>query len=166
MKFQIKPVREDFLVKVRNYGLDDQNQPVERFVAEGGEPCRDVLRRARQGEGLILASYCPFSRPGPYKEYGPVFVLAEADGHAPTLDELPLPQSTPTDYLAGQFVLRAYDAGERIVDATLSTPQRCERDLERLFGNPGTAFVLVRFAAYGCYALRVERVEMDAANRG
>jgi hypothetical protein len=156
MKIQIIPVREDFLVKVRKYGLDDQNQPVERFVAEGGEPCRDVLRRARAGEGLVLASYCPFSRPGPYKEYGPVFVLAEPSRDAAVLDELPLPRGEPTDYLGEQFVLRAYDAEERIVDAMLSTPASCERDLERLFGDGHAAFVLARFAAYGCYAFRVE----------
>jgi hypothetical protein len=156
MKIQIIPVREDFLVKVRKYGLDDQNQPVERFVAQGGEPCRDVLRRARAGEGLVLASYCPFSHPGPYKEYGPVFVLAKPSGDAAILDELPLPRGKPTDYLGEQFVLRAYDARERIVDAVLSTPADCERDLERLFGEAHAAFVLVRFAAYGCYAFRVE----------
>lgn len=166
MKIQITPVREDFLVKVRKYGLDDQNQPVERSIAKGGEPCRDVLRRARAGERLALASYCPFSLPGPYKEYGPVFVLAERSRDEAALDEMPLPRGEPTDYLGEQFVLRAYDAGERIVDAMLSTPETCQRDLERLFRAPDATFVLVRFPAYGCYALRVERVGTEVANRG
>ena len=70
MKYQITPIRKDFLIKVRESGIDDQNQPIVHFIAEGGEPCRDVLRRAVAGEELILASYCPFSKPGPFKEYG------------------------------------------------------------------------------------------------
>lgn len=156
MNIRIVPLREDFLVKVRKDGLDDQNQPVERFAAEGGEPCRDVLRRASPGEGLVLASYCPFSRPGPYKEYGPVFVLAEPSGEVVDLHALPLPRGAATDYLGEQFVLRGYDARERIVDAMLSTPRTCERDLARLLEAPRVAFVLVRFAAYGCYGCRIE----------
>jgi hypothetical protein len=128
---------------------------VERLVAQGGEPCRDVLRRATPGESLILASYCPFSRSGPYREYGPVFVLAEPSAEIVPLDRLPLPTGVETDYLGAQFVLRAYDDHERIVDATLSTPQTCVSDLERLQCHARPAFVLVRFAAYGCYALRL-----------
>lgn len=150
------PLRQDFLIKVRQYGLDDQNQPVERLVAEGGEPCRDVLRRARAGEELILASYCPFSLPGPYKEYGPIFTLAHPSAEHVKLDKLPLPNGAATDYLREHFVLRAYDERERIVDSLLSTPERCEADLERLFGDRRMKFVLVRFAAFGCYAFRIE----------
>jgi hypothetical protein len=50
------PLRDSFLLKARSEGVDDLGQPVERWVAEGGEPCRDALRRARPGEALILAS--------------------------------------------------------------------------------------------------------------
>ena len=76
MKYQITPIRNDFLIKVRESSIDDQTQPIVHIIANGGEPCRDVLRRAVAGEELILASYCPFSKPGPFKEYGAVFVLA------------------------------------------------------------------------------------------
>lgn len=156
MDIQITPLREDFLIKIRKYGLDDQNQPVERLVAEGGEPCRDVLRRARAGETLILASYCPFSRSGPYKEYGPIFTLAEPSAEAVRFDRLPLPNGQDSDYLPDHFVLRAYDEFERIVGSLLSSPARCEADLERLLADTRVKFVLVRFAAFGCYAFRIE----------
>ena len=56
MNYKITPIRSDFLIKVREAGIDDQNQPVVTQVAMGGEPCRDVLRRANVGEALILAS--------------------------------------------------------------------------------------------------------------
>lgn len=64
MKIAIRPIKEDFLLKVREASLDDQNQKVVRLTAAGGEPCRDVLRRAKPGEELILASYCPFTVAG------------------------------------------------------------------------------------------------------
>jgi hypothetical protein len=155
MNFRAIPLREDFLVKIRKYGLDDQNQPVERHIAVGGEPCRDVLRRARPGEALILASYCPFSLPGPYKEYGPVFALAET-GTAGMLGSQPWTPGAGMEYLGERYVLRAYDERERITAAELSAPSSCSEDLARLFGRAEVAFVLARYAAYGCYALRIE----------
>lgn len=113
------------------------------------------LRRARRGEVLLLASYCPFTLSGPYKEYGPVYVLAQASNE--TLDFRTFPAKPQRDYLGAQFVLRAYSAQERIVDARLSTPDCAQQDLQALFAADSVAFVLVRFAAYGCYACRIER---------
>src|SRR6266852_6401185 len=85
----IAPIPAAFLNRVRIEGLDDLGQAVKHVEAEGGEPCRDVLRRAQPGEKLILASFTPFTKPGPYHEYGPVFVLAE-DGNEPVhRDRLP-----------------------------------------------------------------------------
>lgn len=151
----IVPIHAAFLAQVRGQGIDDLGQPVEHLTATGGEPCRDALRRARPGEALILASYCPFERAGPYREYGPVFVLAQPD--APCAPPPALPVEGEQPYLGASFVLRAYSAQERIVDAVLSTPADASVQLERLFSRHGAAFVLARFPTYGCYALRVER---------
>jgi hypothetical protein len=154
--FTIIEVRQDFLDKVRNAGIDDQNQPVQTMIAQGGEPCRDVLRRALPGEQLILASYCPFTKPGPYKEYGPIFVLAQPSLTPPDLKTLPLPTGKDTDYLADTFVLRAYSEDESIVDAQLASPETANGILDTFLSNPNVKFVLARFAAYGCYAFRIE----------
>ncbi|SHH61857.1 DUF1203 domain-containing protein [Massilia sp. CF038] len=149
----IIPIRETFLAQVRSEGIDDLGQPVERLIAKGGEPCRDAFRRARPGEALILASYCPFDRVSPYREYGPVFVLAAPEA-------VPLPAGLPVEgehpYLGASFVLRAYSDEERIVDAVLTTPDEANAQLERLLAQHAPAFVLARFPAYGCYALRIE----------
>jgi hypothetical protein len=153
---QIIPISEAFLTQVRQRGVDDLGQPVERLVASGGEPCRDVFRRARPGEALILGSYCPFERVGPYREYGPVFVLADGEVPAPPAS-LPVDGASP--YLGASFVLRAYSPDERIVDAVLSSPAQASADLARLFGQHAPAFVLARFPTYGCYALRIESRE-------
>jgi hypothetical protein len=153
--YKIRPIRPEFLDRVRNLGLDDLGQAVERHIAVGGEPCRDVLRAARPGEAIILASYCPFTVPGPYKEYGPVFVLAEASDAAVKLSELPIGESV--GYFLRTFVLRAYSKDERIVDAVLTVPEESEIQLRQLLCNSSVDFVLARFGGYGCYGCRIER---------
>lgn len=150
---RLVPIAPRFLQRVRD-GIDDLGQTIEHHVALGGEPLRDCLRRAVPGEAIVLASYCPFTVAGPYKEYGPVFVSAAAR-------ELAAPPALSFDgeqpYLGASFVLRAYSAQERIVDARLSSPSAAAGDLNVLFARADVAFVLARFAAYGCYALRLER---------
>lgn len=142
-----------FLARVRA-GTDDQGQPVERHTARGGEPLRDCLRRALPGEPILLASFCPFTLAGPYREYGPVFVSAAEQG-PPALDVLPLAGDQP--YLGEMFVLRAYSQDERIVYARLSSPGTAIAELTDFLLRPEVDFVLVRYPAYGCYALRIGR---------
>ncbi|HEX2835031.1 MAG TPA: DUF1203 domain-containing protein [Thermoanaerobaculia bacterium] len=144
-----------FLDRVRNEGIDDLGQPVKRVIAEGGEPCRDVLRRAKPGEELILASFSPFSRVGPYREFGPVFVLAQ-----PSAEEVArnaFPETGGERYLREQFVIRAYSPNEEIVDAAMTTSAKANETVERLLAREDTAFLHVRFPTYGCFALRVDR---------
>ena len=158
MKIVIRPIRQDFLLKVREAGLDDQNQKVVRVIADGDEPCRDVLRRAKPGEALILASYCPFTVAGPYKEYGAVYVLASPSTERVNYHELPLPRGLPHAYLCEEpFVLRAYSKAENIVAAELVEPAFAQAVLSKMFANSQVEFVLARFAAYGCYGFRIER---------
>ena len=150
---RILPLPQDFVWRARA-GIDDLGQRVERHTAQGGEPLRDLLRRAEPGEAILLASYCPFTQVGPYREYGPVFLSANGEG-APQRASLPVEGEVP--YLGASFVLRAYSREERIVDARVSSPQAAAADLDALFARAEVAFVLARFTAYGCYALRVER---------
>lgn len=157
MPWRIAPIRASFLQQVREQGRDDLGQPVEHHIAQGGEPCRDVLRRARPGEALILASYGPFSQAGPYREYGPVFVLAEASDETPNLQARPWVGDSP--YLGASFVLRAYSAAETIVEGQVVPQEQAETLLQALLARPDVAFVLARFAGYGCYACRLERAE-------
>jgi len=157
MKFKIKAIKEDFLEKVRTRGIDDLNQKVVYVTAKGGEPCRDVLRRAKAGEPLILASYSPFNQSSPYKEYGPVFVLANKSNENVNYSELPIIGNSHYDYLPKSFVFRVYNNKEEIIDAKVVVKEESLRDLSQFFENVNTDFVLARFTAYGCYGLRVER---------
>lgn len=156
MRYQIAPFPDPFLRRVREHGVDDQEQPVRRMrSAHGGEPCRDVLRRARPGEEVILASFSPFSRRGPFKEFGPVYVLAQPSSETVVRDALPL--SRDDDYFEERLVLRAYDDEETIVDASLATVESATEILDRFFSRDDVAFVDARFPTYGCFACRIHR---------
>ena len=155
---KIAPIPDTFLQRVRTVGIDDLGQPVKRVIAEGGEPCRDVLRRAKPGEPLILASFTPFSKPGPYKEYGPIFVLANASDEIVRRDALP-EVGSETNYLRAQFVIRAYSDAEEILDAALIGATDFAATVERLFASEGTAFLHARFPTYGCFACRIDRAQ-------
>lgn len=159
LPYRIAPIRPSFVQRARLEGLDDLNQSVERHIAEGGEPCRDALRRARPGEALLLASYGPFERPGPYREYGPVFLLADEAAQVQGGDRLPITGAEP--YLGGSFVLRAYSAEERIVEGVVLQAAEAEARLQQMLARADVAFVLARFAGYGCYACRIERTQSE-----
>ena len=79
MSYRISTPSSEFLTRVRSTARDDQDQPVRRFVAEGGEPVRDRLRRAVAGEALILASYRPFDQVSPFRELGPASLWARLE---------------------------------------------------------------------------------------
>lgn len=81
--------------------------------------------------------------------------MSAAPQATPRLDALPVDGAQP--YLGASFVLRAYSANERIVDAKLSSPRAAGDDLQAFLARDEVAFVLARYAAYGCYALRIER---------
>lgn len=156
MNIHITPLPAAFLHRVRAQETDDQGQPVQRRRAQGGEPCRDVLRRAHPGEEILLASFCPFALAGPYKEYGPVFVLASAAEEEVDRHALPLPRGQAADYFASHLALRAYSGREEIADARLVEASQAAAVLEGFLAAPGTAFIHARFPAYGCFACRIE----------
>ena len=155
LRAAIAPIRPSFLDRARHEGLDDLGQPVKRVRASGGEPCRDVLRRAEAGEELLLASYSPFTKPGPYKEYGPIFILAQDAHETPDRDELAI--GSAHDYLRERFVIRAYSHDEEILDAELVDAIDADATAARFFANPNVAFLHVRFPTYGCFACRLDR---------
>jgi hypothetical protein len=155
-RISVAPIPAVFLNRARSEGVDDLGQTVRQVLAQGGEPCRDVLRRARAGERLILGSFTPFTKPGPYKEYGPIFILAAESGEDVRRDALPSTGSQH-DYLREQFVIRAYSAAEEIIDASLVKANEILATIERFLRSRDTAFLHVRFPTYGCFACRIDR---------
>lgn len=155
MAWQLHTLDPRFLSRARQQGLDDLEQPVCRLSAAGGEPLRDGLRRARAGETILLASYSPFALAGPYKEYGPVFLCASASTQ-------PLPPigsvlASGHDYLGEHMALRAYDAGQTLLDAVIVPRAVLAAQLAAWGDRPEVQTLMLRFAAYGCYALQLQR---------
>jgi hypothetical protein len=155
IRARVAAIPSDFLNHVRSAGRDALGQQVKRVVAEGGEPCRDVLRRATKGEELILASFSPFEKPGPYHEYGPIFVLA--NDSAEDVDRGTVPAGNDGNYLQQRFAIRAYSENEEILDAALVEPSAAQETVDRFFARTDTAFLHVRFPSYGCFACRLDR---------
>jgi hypothetical protein len=158
IRARIATLPASFLTRVRTEGLDDLGQSVKHVIAGGGEPCRDVLRRARPGEELILASHSPFTKPGPYKEYGPVFVLARESEE--TVQDDAMAAGAETDYLRAQFVIRAYSDQDEILDAALVVAGDAQRTIDRFFARSDVSYLHVRFPTYGCFACRLDRAEV------
>jgi len=115
---------------------------------------------ARASGQLILASFTPFSKAGPYKEYGPIFVLADDSGEETRRDRLP-PAGSEHDYLRDQFVVRAYSDVEEILDAAMTKAADIAATVERFFDRADIAFLHVRFPTYGCFALRIDRADLN-----
>jgi hypothetical protein len=155
LRARIAPIPTAFLNQLRTTGLDAQGQQIKRLRAVGGEPCRDVLRRATAGEELILASFSPFEKAGPYKEYGPVFVLANDSRESVERETLEI--GSDRNYLRSQFVIRAYSDREEILDATMVDASNAQAVVEEFLARPNTEFLHVRFPTYGCFACRLDR---------
>jgi len=155
IRARVAEIPPDFLKQVRTEGRDALGQQVKRLIAEGGEPCRDVLRRANKGEELILASFSPFAKPGPFHEYGPVFVLANESTEA--VERNVVPAGEDGNYLQQRFAIRAYSENEEIIDAALVEPADAQATVDRFFARADTAFLHVRFPSYGCFACRLDR---------
>jgi len=135
-------------------GADAYGLPPEHCVVSGGGvPCRHTLRLLPEGAPYLIVAHRPFDGLNPYTETGPVFLAADdLPGAEPSPD-------LPPFLTAPAYLLRGYDAGERILygtGAVTPTPQiiaRCAGLLDRR----EVAFVHIRSASNNCFHVRVER---------
>jgi len=114
-------------------------------------PCRHCLRWAEPGERVVLFPYTAIPPGYPYSETGPIFVHAEACRRYEATNEY------PSEFRNGR-VFRAYNSGNRIIDAKVANGTAPEVVIENLFDNPETAFVHTRSVTHGCYTFAIERV--------
>jgi hypothetical protein len=163
LSFTVSPLRAAFLQQVRRSGRDDQQQPIVRQTAEGGEPLRDLLRRARPGEEIILASYCPFTQSGPFREFGPIYVSTAGGAPEPQfLFDRRL--DSADDYFRDQLTLRAYNRAGAIAAAAIVAFAVAPAQVETFLAEAEIDFVDARFPIYGCFAARFVRAGTSSAN--
>jgi hypothetical protein len=142
--------------RVRSAMHDDYGNALAPLISDGSGPCRHCLRYAKSGERLLLLSYRPFAKPGPYQEVGPVFVHADGcERHAT--------DGFPAEFVERPLVLRPYDADDNIQDSQVfADAGSAERAAQALLENPKVAYVHARSRTRGCYMFRIERASGPA----
>jgi hypothetical protein len=135
-------------------GLDANGQRPERVLSDGdGVPCRHCLQSVAAGAPYLILAHRPFTTVQPYAELGPIFLHAEHCTRYAESSTLPPILGSP------QYILRGYDAQERIIYGTgqvAPTAEIVER-AAALFARPDVAFVHVRSATNNCFQCRIER---------
>ena len=140
----------------RFYGLSDEelrSLGVRRRIADvkPGFPDRVELVDAEPGEPLLLLNYLHQPADTPYKASHAIFIREGAEAPYEGKDEAP--QALRIRPLS----LRAYDAAGNISDAALIGGADLKAGVERLFADPAAAYIHAHYAAYGCYAARIDR---------
>ncbi|WP_417415593.1 DUF1203 domain-containing protein [Hoeflea sp.] len=149
MAFTFEPMDEATAAHLRSGGGDSYGNTPERKLSDGtGVPCRRCMRMVGRDEPYLIAAWRSFSATHAYAETGPVFLHADPCTTEPLgRAELPAFLTSP------DYILRGYDADERIVYGTggviklEAIPDR----IEELLGEPMVKAVHIRSSRNNCY---------------
>lgn len=149
MQILFEPMDETTAARFRNGGPDANGNAPERHISDGGGvPCRRCMKLVVQGEPYLIAAWRPFAASHAYAETGPVFLHAQAC--AP--DPIP-PGELPAFLASPDYILRGYDADERIVYGTggvISLDAIAARIMD-LLSEPAVKAVHIRSSRNNCY---------------
>lgn len=125
-----------------------------RYVADKkpGYPDRIGMRDAEPGESLILVNYTHQPADNAYHSRHAIFVL---EGGEPRYDEV---DRIPEVLRLRQLSLRAFDAGDMMVDAGLVDGKEVEDAIARLFADPRVRYIHAHYATRGRFACRIDQV--------
>lgn len=138
------------------YGLDEASlkaRNIIRMVAtdDTGFPERVEVRDARRGESLLLLNYMHQPANNPYRASHAIFVREGATTPYDVVDEIPGALRKRT------ISLRGFDRHDHIADAMVVDGATLDMAIERLFAQSAVSYLHAHYAAYGCYAARVDR---------
>lgn len=154
MQISFEPMSKTAANHFRNGGADSYGNAPERAVSDGkGVPCRRCMEMVAAGQPYLVLAWRPFSQLHAYAETGPVFVHADACAPQATHDDLPGFIESP------DYILRAYDASERIIYGTGGVVKRADirARLEQLLADPGVDAVHIRSSRNNCYHCKAVR---------
>lgn len=139
------------------YGLDDdalRRRGVIRMTAtdDTGFPERVEVRAAKRGESLLLLNHVHQPADTPYRASHAIFVREGATTPYEGIDEVPEVLRLRT------ISLRGFDDRHHIADAIVVDGTMLPDAIERLFARSSVRYLQAHYAAYGCYAARVDRV--------
>ena len=121
-----------------------------RRTAQHGAPCRISLTDATPGEEVILTNYEHHAVDSPYRMRFAIYVR-KGEATYDTIDEVPEQLRKRT------LAARAFDENGMMIARELVEGAELEAAIERLFAEPGAAYLHLHYAAPGCYAAKVER---------
>lgn len=126
---------------------------MKRVIADEkpGYPCRVSLVDAEPGETLVLLHHMHHEVPGPYRASGPIYVREQA--RTTTLADGEVPEAVRRRLLS----LRAYDASGLLQSADVVEGTELEAHIERMFADPGVAYLHAHHARPGCFSCRIVR---------
>lgn len=151
--FRVSPLTPSFATRIRRDMKDAHGHALAVRRDALRHQCRACLRLTKPGEGFILLSYSPFASDQPYAEVGPIFIHEKEC----RFDEDA--GAYPGEFPREAMVLRAYGAGDEIVDAALVNGRPVEDVIAEFFENPRVAYLHARNGAYGCFMFRIDREE-------
>ncbi len=125
-----------------------------RVVADAptGFPCRVSLVDAAVGDELLLLPHEHLSTGSPYRASGPVYVRRGATR------AVLAPGAIPPYVTRRLMSVRAYDAGDMMVDAAVCEGAEAHDAIERMLSDAAVSFIHLHNAKRGCFSCRVERV--------
>ena len=129
--------------ELREHGAVRKNAP-------GAVPCRISLTDATPGEDVILTNYEHHAVDSPYRMRFAIYVR-KGEATYDTIDEVPEQLRKRT------LAARAFDENGMMIARELVEGAELEPAIERLFAEPGAAYLHLHYAAPGCYAAKVER---------
>jgi hypothetical protein len=122
-----------------------------------GFPCRVSLQDAEVGEELLLLPYEHQPAASPYRATGPIFVRRGARQRT-------LPPGFVPPYVRQRLMsLRAYDADDMMIDATVCDGADVAAWLARSFAAPAVAYVHLHNAKRGCFSCAARRAGASCA---
>lgn len=135
------------------YGLPDdalEARGVRRLLADESAPCRVTLKNAPVGAPVLLLNYAHQPAPSLYRGSGPIFVSEGALDTGST-------DSIPDSFRARIYSARSYASDGWMIDADVAEGADLEALIDRLFADPGVAYLHLHHARRGCYSCRVDR---------
>lgn len=138
------------------FGLSDDDLAARGIVRHTatvpiGFPCRITLRDAEVGQTLLLLNYEHQPVDTPYRSRHAIFVNEAAQETARLVGEIPQCLA-----VRPAIALRAFDADGMMTAAEIAPGAELVPVIERLLGQPDTAYLHAHNAGRGCFAARID----------
>lgn len=119
-------------------------------TSDRGFPCRVSLADAAAGEQLILLHHVSHDVATPYRSAYAIYVRCG-------VQQAEYVARLPPVFEGRPLGLRGFAADGMLRDARLALPGEAAAQIDALFANGDIAYIHAHWAAYGCFAAKVER---------